>query len=266
MRIAPSAALLFALATSVATHAQSGKMWDKAYPVNGRASLNITTGEGGIHTNACGTCKTVTIHVDAHDQNLKDYKLEESASGNQITFPLKRRDELGWHGAHGRSPEVVIQTPAASDVTLKSGSGSTELAGINGAINITAGSGGVHVTESAGHLQGTVGSGGFTADGGFSQFHIHSGSGGVSIRLRPGQQIDGDSTLTAGSGGVQLALPRDLHATVDAAEGSGSFHSDIPMMTSGDFSRGHAVRGTLEGGGPELRIHTGSGSVRIEAL
>lgn len=266
MRMSPFAVLTFILAASVTTQAQSGKMWDKAYPVSGRVDLNITTGEGSIHTNACGTCKSVTIHVDAHDQDLKDYKLEESSNGNQIFFSLKRREEFGWHGSHGRSPEVYVQTPAASDVTLKSGSGSTELAGVNGNINITAGSGGVHVMESAGRLRGTVGSGGFDADGGFSQFHIHSGSGGVSVRLRPGQQMDGDSSLEVGSGGIHLALPRDLHATVDATAGSGSFHSEIPMLTSGDMGHRHAVHGSLNGGGPELRIRTGSGSTRIDAL
>jgi hypothetical protein len=266
MRISPFAVLMFALATSVATHAQSGKTWDKAYPVSGRVGLNVTTGEGGIHTTACGVCKSVTIQVDAHDQDLKDYKLEESSDGSQIFFSLKRRDEFGWHGSHGRSPEVFVQTPAASDVTLKSGSGSTDLAGVNGTINITAGSGGVHVTESAGRLRGTVGSGGFSADGGFSQFNIRSGSGGVSVRLRPGQQMDGNSSLEVGSGGVRLTLPRDLHANVDATAGSGSFHSDLPMTTSGDMGHGHAVHGTLNGGGPELRIRTGSGSTRIDAL
>ncbi|MEZ2347840.1 DUF4097 domain-containing protein [Terriglobus sp. RCC_193] len=266
MRIVSFAVLTVALITSVATHAQSGKTWDKAYPVSGRVDLSVTTGEGSIHTTACGTCRSVTIHVDAHDQDLKDYKLEESSSGNQISFSLKRRDEFGWHSNHGRSPEVIVQTPADSDVTLKSGSGSTELAGVNGNINITAGSGGVHVMESAGRLRGTVGSGGFTADGGFSQFHIHSGSGGVSVRLRPGQQIDGDSTLEAGSGSVRLAVPRDLHANVDATAGSGSFHSELPMMTSGDMGRGHGVHGTMNGGGPQLRIRTGSGSTRIDAL
>lgn len=267
MRMSPFAVLAVALVSTVATHAQSGTTWDKSYPVSGRVNLSVTTGEGGIHTTACTGCKSVTIHVDAHDQNLKDYKLEESASGNTVTFSLKRRDEFGgWHMNHGRSPEVFVQTPATSDVTLKSGSGGTDLTGVTGAINVTAGSGGVKITNSAGHLQATVGSGGFTADGGFSQFHVHTGSGSVSLRLRPGQQMDGDSTLTAGSGGVHLGLPRDLHATVDAAEGSGSFHSDIPMLTTGDMNRGHSVHGTLNGGGPELRIRTGSGSTRIEAL
>jgi hypothetical protein len=266
MRLSPLAVFTFALAASVTTQAQSGKTWDKSYPVSGRVSLSVTTGEGGLHTTACGTCKSVTIHVDAHDEDLKDYKLEESSSGNQVTFSLKRREELGWHGNHGRSPEVFVQTPSASDVTLRSGSGATDLAGINGNMDITAGSGGVRISESTGHLHGNIGSGGFTADGGFSQFHIHSGSGGVNVRLHPGQQMDGDSALEAGSGSIHLAVPRDLHATVDATEGSGSFHSDIPMMTTGDMGHGHAVHGTLNGGGPELRIRAGSGSTHIDAL
>lgn len=266
MRLSVVAALSFALVASASLRAQSGKAWDKTYPVNGRVALDVTTGEAGIHTTSCGTCKAVTIHVDAQGQDLAEYKLEESSSGNRVSFSLKRRNENNWSWSHGRSPEVFIQTPTASDVALKSGSGTTELAGVTGDIRVSAGSGSVHVTESAGHLTGEVGSGAFHADGGFSQFAVRSGSGGVTIRLRPGQQMDGDSTLTAGSGGVHLTVPRDLRAAVQARTGSGNFHSDLPLLTTGDMGNRHGVTGTLNGGGPQLRINTGSGSARIDVL
>ena len=264
MRLYAVAALSFALTASV--YAQSGKTWDRTYPVNGRVELEVTTGEASIHTTGCGTCKAVTIHVDAQGQDLAEYKLEESSSGNRVTFSLKRRDGNSWGWSHGRSPEVNIQTPTASDVTLKSGSGATELAGVNGNLHVSAGSGGVHITESAGHLVGAVGSGGFTADGGFSQFSVRSGSGGVNVRLRPGQQIDGDSSVAAGSGGVHLAVPRDLHVSLQATAGSGSIHSDIPLLTTGEITNRHAIHGTLNGGGPQLLISTGSGSTTINTL
>lgn len=265
MRLSVVAAVSFALAATATLHAQSGKTWDKAYPVNGRASLEVTTGEAGLRVTGCGTCTSVSIHVDARDQDLKDYVLEQNSSGNRITFALKRRNEMGWGWTKGRSPEVTIQTPMLSDVAIKSGSGGTDVAGINGAIQITAGSGGVHIAESGGQLVGTIGSGGFSADGGFSRFQVRAGSGSVSMRLRPGQQIDGDSSVTAGSGSVHLTVPRDLHAAVQASTGSGSFHSDLPLLTN-DMGNRHSVTGTLNGGGPQLRINTGSGSAHIDSL
>ncbi len=265
MRMTVAASALLAL-SSTAVLAQSGRTWDKTYNVSGHASLNISSGEGAIHATSCGSCRTVSIHVDMHDQDLKDYILEESGSGNHVSFSLKRRNDTGWNWSKGRSPEISVQLPRESDVAMKTGSGGLDLAGVTGDLSVSSGSGGVRVQESAGKLEATTGSGGVTAEGGFSQFRMRSGSGTVSLRLRPSMQRSGSSSVSTGSGGVHLFVPRDLRANVHAATGSGGIHSDLPLSTTGDWGNRHEVDGTVNGGGPQLDLHTGSGGVQISGL
>jgi hypothetical protein len=49
---------------------------------------------------------------------------------------------------------------------------------------------------------------------------------------------------------------------IDASTGSGSIHSDREIATQGTINR-HHITGKINGGGPEVRIETGSGDVRI---
>jgi hypothetical protein len=50
--------------------------------------------------------------------------------------------------------------------------------------------------------------------------------------------------------------------TLDAESGSGSIHTDQEMTTQGTADRHHIV-GKINGGGPTVRVETGSGSIRV---
>ncbi len=67
--------------------------------------------------------------------------------------------------------------------------------------------------------------------------------------------------LTTGSGTVELWVG-DAPLTLDAESGSGSIHTDREMLTQGSTDR-HHVTGKLNGGGPTVRIETGSGDIRV---
>ena len=65
---------------------------------------------------------------------------------------------------------------------------------------------------------------------------------------------------------MNLRLARDTHANVRATTGSGDIHSDLPITTQGDVGQRHTLDGTLNGGGAPIRVSTGSGSIRLQAL
>jgi len=54
----------------------------------------------------------------------------------------------------------------------------------------------------------------------------------------------------------------DAPVTLDAESGSGGIHTDREMLTQGSNDH-HHVTGKLNGGGPTVRIETGSGDIRI---
>jgi DUF4097 and DUF4098 domain-containing protein YvlB len=64
-----------------------------------------------------------------------------------------------------------------------------------------------------------------------------------------------------GSGNVELT-PDNAPMNLEASTGSGSISSDHPMNIQVSTD-GHKLSGPLNGGGPEVRIETGSGDIHI---
>ena len=85
------------------------------------------------------------------------------------------------------------------------------------------------------------------------------------MRCEPGSKIAAAWTLQSGDGHVTLSLPSDFAADLEARTRDGHVKVDFPVTTSGNLS-GSEVRGKMNGGGAQLRVHTGDGSIHIERL
>jgi hypothetical protein len=70
--------------------------------------------------------------------------------------------------------------------------------------------------------------------------------------------------IQTSDGSVEVALPTELRANLDASTRDGHISIGLPLTVQGDLSKTH-VQGTLNGGGPVLLIHTGDGSIRVRA-
>jgi len=84
-----------------------------------------------------------------------------------------------------------------------------------------------------------------------------TGSGNIKVAGTP----TSDWKLETGSGGVEF-WAGNTGFTLDASTGSGSVHTDQEMAVQGSFDKHHIV-GKVHGGGPTVRIETGSGDVRV---
>jgi hypothetical protein len=68
-----------------------------------------------------------------------------------------------------------------------------------------------------------------------------------------------------GDGGVTLRLPDGFAANLDAHTGDGHITVDLPMTTDGGIHE-DSVSGKLNGGGQVLTVRTGDGSVHLTRL
>ncbi|MGZ8831269.1 MAG: DUF4097 family beta strand repeat-containing protein, partial [Thermoanaerobaculia bacterium] len=65
------------------------------------------------------------------------------------------------------------------------------------------------------------------------------------------------------NGSISVTVPPTFAATVAADTTNGSIKTDLPVTTR-SFSR-RELRGTLNGGGPPLSLHTTNGSIEIRS-
>jgi DUF4097 and DUF4098 domain-containing protein YvlB len=177
---------------------------------------------------------------------------------------------------HNISIDYEIQAP--ENVFLEAGSGSGNITddGIGENARISTGSGNIHATGLHGSFSVGTGSGDIYAEQtGEGDVKAQTGSGNVELKnlrggLRGGTgsgdiKVGGTPTspwhLETGSGNVDF-WAGGAALTLDASTGSGNIHTDREMMTQGSSDH-HHVTGKLNGGGPTVRIETGSGDIRV---
>jgi DUF4097 and DUF4098 domain-containing protein YvlB len=181
-----------------------------------------------------------------------------SGSGDQIV-----------EGTHGNvdtqtgSGDVKVSN-LTGEIRLQTGSGNIRARQISGSVRGGTGSGDVEIEEaSTGDIDMHTGSGNIKARGVQGSFHGETGSGDVTAE---GTQ-NGTWDIRTGSGTVRVRLPANaaLDADISTSSGSIDVSSPIEMTVQGrvDSSR-REIRGKVRGGGPLLRVHTGSGDIHIE--
>ncbi|HUN86223.1 MAG TPA: DUF4097 family beta strand repeat-containing protein [Terracidiphilus sp.] len=268
------AALAFAALPAIAAEAT----FERNLSVNGRVELTISTGSGYIHLTR-GSDNQVHIfgRVKSNWGSGGDERVHEIASNPPIeqTGNIIR---IGNHheNLHNISIDYDIQAPANSFLEAGSGSGDIKVDGVGDSAKISTGSGSIHATGLHGGFTLNTGSGDIYADQtGDGDVKAQTGSGSIELRninggLHAGTgsgdiKVAGSPTmdwkLGTGSGSVEF-WPGSTGFTLDASTGSGSVHTDEEMAVQGSFDRHHIV-GKVHGGGPTVRIETGSGDVRI---
>lgn len=149
-----------------------------------------------------------------------------------------------------------IGGPAKADT----GSGSVKANGVAGSFEADTGSGSVYLMQTApGDVEIDTGSGSAELKGVVGALHVDTGSGRVVV---DGRQ-EGPWDIDTGSGSVRITLPDDAAFTLNAEASSGGITVNHPIEVQGKISKRH-IRGDVRGGGPVLKVDTGSGSIKID--
>lgn len=271
------AAMLLALAALPAAAAPPQATFERTLTVNGSAlQLTVSTGSGNIQiTHGSGNQVHIVGHVKAawggneeEVRQVADHPPIEQ-TGNIVRIgQLQQR----WHGI---SIDYEIEAPANAFLNASSGSGNIDDDGVGENATLRTGSGNIHATGLGGTFTTGTGSGNIYAEqAGEGDAKADTGSGNIELR-----NLHGGLTARTGSGDVKLGgtpaslwrvqtgsgdvdlWPGNAGFSLNASTGSGDIRSDRPL--AGRSGGHHHVTGSLNGGGPEVHISTGSGDIRL---
>jgi len=268
-----SAILAFAAIPAFANEAT----FERNLTVNGHVELSVSTGAGHIHiTHGSGDRVHIVGRVKSN-WGSGDDKVQEIAknppieqTGNIIHIGLRHENY------HNISIEYEIQAPEDTFLDAGSGSGNVTDEGVGENAKLSTGSGNIHATGLRGGFKVDTGSGDIYAEGsGDGDVKAQTGSGNIELKdvhggLRAGTgsgdiKVNGDPQsdwkLETGSGSVEM-WPGSSGFTLDASTGSGSVHTDGEMTVQGSFDK-HHITGKVHGGGPTVRVSTGSGDIKV---
>ena len=274
------AAILALAITPAALFAAEGT-FDKTLNVSGQATLNISTGAGYIHITPG---PDGSVHIIGHVHSSTGWlsgSPEENVRRVTDNPPIEQNGnniDVGQHTHfHNVAIDYVVTAPRGTVIDAGSGSGDMNISNLGGQLKANTGSGTIEANDLSGdvtlgtgsgdihaqmngahYVKAETGSGSIRLQGVTGGLYAETGSGDIEVGGQPG---DGWK-LETGSGSVTLNTGGNAHFNLDASTGSGDVHSDPPLTTHGSLDHHHIV-GEINGGGPTVRVETGSGDVRI---
>lgn len=266
-----------ALALAAMPALASEQTFDRTLSVNGHIELSVSTGSGNIHiTRGPGNSVHIFGRVKSN-WGSNDSKVRQIAANP----PIEQTGNIIRIGAHHEnlhniSIDYDIQAPedafldagtgsgdiadegVGQNARLNTGSGNIHASGLQGSFTVGTGSGDIVAGQSGGgDVKAETGSGNIELSNLKGGLHAETGSGNIKVHGAPTSSWK----LETGSGNIEI-WTGDAPLTLDAESGSGSVHTDREMLTQGTSDR-HHVTGKINGGGPTVRVETGSGDIAV---
>lgn len=155
-------------------------------------------------------------------------------------------------------------------VKVSTGGGSVDLGDLGGPVDIDTGGGTIRLASAKGFVHAETGGGGIELYG-VPSTHAETGAGSITVKLvnTGGDRRDSDLETSAGDINVYIAadVPLSIRASVDIASGHHitSDFPDIHIHSEGDWgSKTLSAEGTLNGGGPVLKVRTTTGDINFK--
>jgi DUF4097 and DUF4098 domain-containing protein YvlB len=277
----------------------SAEEYYKSYAIEGRPSVRVDVDDSSVHVIATDTPQ-VEFRVTYEGFTIGlggNLHVDSQQSGNQVTLTAHTKSHFVI-GISTRRLTTEVHMPKNADLQIDSSDGSIDVTSVNGTIKVHTSDGAVKASQLAGRIDLATDDGRITVDalkgqiqlrsgdgtisgtdldgkceastedgqihlaGRFDALSLKSSDGAVSARVASGSQISTDWEIRTSEGSVEVAVPTDLRANLDASSDDGHISIGLPVTVQGDLSKTH-VKGTLNGGGPVLLIHTGDGSIRV---
>lgn len=257
--------------------------FDRTLSFGGKLDLHVLTGSGNIHFTR-GSAGQLVVHARVHSNDPDEAQEVQSIAanppieqtGNVIRIGKAQHEEGMQEGMHHISIDYEIEAPADAGLEALSGSGNVKDEGVGDGAKLMTGSGNIVATGIHGAFAVQTGSGNITIDStdagdakaetGSGNIEVNGVTGGLKAETGSGD-IKATGTpsapwkLETGSGNVDIT-PGDAALTLDASAGSGSVTSDRALTAQVSSDR-HHLHAELNGGGPEVRVETGSGDIRL---
>jgi DUF4097 and DUF4098 domain-containing protein YvlB len=238
--------------------------WNKQWPVHGTPEVHISAGDASITVEA-GSNGSVEANLSTRGWTIGDsgIRVIEHQSGDRIDLEIKEpntRFSFGEHSAH-----LTVRVPRELAGYIQTGDGSVKLKGLHGSVRADTGDGSIEADDLDGMLQARSGDGSMHLRGRFDGLQVHTSDGSVELKALEGSKMREDWTLQTGDGSVRLELPKDLAANLSLHTGDGSIRMNMDVTVNGHQNE-HEVRGKLNGGGPQLAVSTGDGSIQIDSI
>lgn len=232
------------------TGVEAKSEWVQKYKVNPGATVELREANGRIHVEAAATDDEVTVNatkvVKGPDETaakaaLNEVTIKESATADRVEIDSTSSGAgLSWR--YSRRVDYDIRMPRTGQLTIKNTNGEIRVKSIAGFVKVETVNGDIEIS-------GLERGADVSAVNGRVQLELTAvGEDGVRCKTTNGQ--------------IVVTVPSSAKATFAARVTNGIVHTEnLTIQTSESSHR--RLDGTIGGGGPEIRLDTTNGEVRI---
>jgi len=238
--------------------------WSKSFTVGAAPELRIETSDANVTLRAANIS---TIEAKVYTSGWRigpgDVHVTEHQTGDRVEIDVKvptLHFNLG-----NRWVKIEVQVPNATKADVHTGDGNIRADGLHGPARLVTHDGNIDGEGFDGALDASSGDGNIRVRGRFTALNLRSGDGNIDAEVAAGSHMATGWMVHTGDGGVTLRLPDGFAANLDAHTGDGHITVDLPLATEGGIHE-DSVNGKLNGGGPVLTVRTGDGSVHLARL
>jgi Putative adhesin len=302
-RLVSAIALVVLLASTMVFASTPQGGFEKTLSVSGPVDLEVLTRSGDVTVRA-GSSGSIfirgKIYVSDHwmsgNRDADVHEIEQHPpirqDGNSIHIDYVNMRNISVDYEISVPADTVVHTRSGSgdqiiegtrgNVDTQTGSGDVKLANLTGEIRLQTGSGNIRAHHISGAVRGGTGSGDVEIEeAAAGDIDLRTGSGNITARgiqgAFRGETGSGDVTaegtqtgsweIHTGSGNVHVRLPSNAAFDADISTSSGTVdvNEPIEMTVQGRVGDSHKqIHGKVHGGGPILRVRTGSGDIHIQ--
>lgn len=291
---APGAALISLLLIGSARADVVGKQ----FQVSDGSNLELATDVGKIVVET-GTSGQVSIEVQREGNRAEELDIQFDQRGDTVfvkgEFP---EDDDRWSRKGRMRVEFTVKVPRRFNLNLSTSGGSIAVDDLDGTLRAHTSGGSLKFGRVEGEVDAHTSGGSIQLDSGGANVRVNTSGGSIrignvagtvaartsggSIRIADvGGAIDAttsggsvearmltqpgeNSNLSTSGGQVTLYLADNIAVDIDATSSAGGVRSDFPL--DGKTSDKRRLRGSINGGGPTVRLRSAGGRVTIRGM
>lgn len=267
-----------------------------------RGSIEVDTGKGDL-VKVKVIRKVGTSNEDRAQEIFEKYKIDFRHSGSDVTIEtddhVRRDGFFSWIRGLKFRVRFIVTVPEEYNLNLKTSGGSIRVSEIQGEVNARTSGGSLSFEYVKGPVWGKTSGGSIRLEGCSGNVDVRTSGGSIRIGKVEGEveavtsggsihvkevmgtinahtsggsmsatisrQPTDDCSLTTSGGSISVHLEEDIKVDLDASTSGGRVSTDFPITIQGQISK-RKLKGKVNGGGPELRLKTSGGSIRIKKL
>ena len=269
---------------------------DRSFNVTTGGKLSVDADGGTITvTGTNANVVSVKIRASGDADGLDKLKLlaEQTSDGVNVTAKRNRDGFSGWFGSDVQV-SVAIEVPrqynlqletSGGDIRVKqingtahgrTSGGRVNIDGVQGEVRMKSSGGGIEVRNVQGPVEVDTSGGSIVASELRGRVHAHTSGGSIRLERVQGAidaqtsgggitlDLNGDNegvVAKTSGGSISMRVPTSIKASLNASTSGGSVNCELPLTTS-EIGK-TSLRGTVNGGGPEILARTSGGSIRI---